>query len=590
MIRNDDFLNLYGLGTVINGDNVVGFSDPKHKIIPEGWADKANSHLYESREDKKGGRNEIKKHGHYLGLIELMATSTIVQRTMGADMLKSDAVIELDDANEEITHDIAVPSSETENFTVVADSVDQNDGGVIGVDGSPFYVYFDKAPTAGDVFKPDLESPYQANVVDNIGSVVKEGDKYKVTLEYYTNSSKKDFPKETLRAGNVWYKVAHPIAENGQQYSTVTSLGAEPGYLEMVWKLGDPHGVESAWTQDAGNRATYGATEIAKQTTAKLQNTLLKVTGNRPNKTLFVSGRFNHKDGVMGTTRISNAMEILTMAETYKIEAMSNMFATAASIKDSNGGSRRIIEGAWLQARRGKIIPYPRPNALSVNHLVEAAHYYFKNSDLPINERHITFIGGSGATQQGELILNQYAQSQLDRLPVSIIGTQGLLKGSQIISGPANAMVLNEVKYREAFIPMLGWTSFKHDPSFDWKSFESGNATRDGFLGLGGFNKLSYTLMIDGMSTSSNVVNRLKGATLVENGNRTANLYYVKPKLEHIIWGYEQGRMNNGYQTSGIVSSLRHRGQTFWTQIRSGMLMTDVTRNVIIELDNMYAK
>lgn len=586
MIREDEHLNLHIGGTVINGDNVVGFASPDHKLIPEGWADMARSNSFFSRADKKA-----KNHEKYLGQIELMATSGIVQKTFGADLLKSDAVLELDDSQQVVTYDVAIPGSDCMGFTIVQDSHLQNGEEPVGVDGSPFYAYFDIAPTAGDYLMFDPHSPFQVKVSTEPDSVTREGDKFKVYLVYTTSSKTKDFPKDALRAGTKYIKNAHPLAEYQEQWSSVTSQQANPGFIELEWTLGSAHGVESAWTMEAGNLRAIGAGEIATRTAEKFNQKIDKLSGRGARKTLFVTGRYNDSTRSIGLTHISSVLEILTMAEAYTIEATSNMFSLATiDNTNSNGAPVRINEGAWFQARRGKIITYPRPNALGLSQLQEAANYYFRNSDLPINERRITFVGGQMAVQQGQELINNYATQRVNQFPGDLLGDTGFVKDKGYITGSIDSMKLNNPNFSEVMFPGIGWVTFKHDPAFDFKTFSTGNAMNDGYYGLGGFNKLSYSLMVEGMDSASNVVNKVKGATVVEQGNRRSNLYYVIPKYNHVGWGYEQGRMNDGTKTSGIISSLKHRGQTFWVYIQSGMLMLDVTRNVIIELDNTYTR
>jgi len=166
----------------------------------------------------------------------------------------------------------------------------------------------------------------------------------------------------------------------------------------------------------------------------------------------------------------------------------------------------------------------------------------------------------------------------------------GLTKG--LVTGDLNNLTVAMPKIRTAQLPGIGWVTFKHDPSFDFKGMSSNNAMIDGFAGLGGYNKTSYSLMIEGMDNPStvNASSRVRNGKLVEGGNKKANLYYVKPKFGHIIWGHEQGRMNDGLKTSNIKSAMKYMGQEFWVSIHSGMLMLDTTANVIIEVDNTYAR
>lgn len=585
VIKSDEFLHLYGLGQSINGDNVTGFMAPKSGYLKEGFADRAKTLThFLTKEDYRGG-----DHEKYLGVIELMATSGLVTKNTMADMLKTNAVLELDDEDQAVTYDLAIPSKSSEYFTVVQDSDFQSE--FIGVGGAPFYVYFDKPPTAGDIMKYDVNSSFQVHVSREKGGVVPQGDKWKVYLIYNSQSAQKDFPRQPLRAGTQWIKLGRPQAEYDQQWSTINGFNAEPGYISMEWHLGSQQGVTAAWTKSGGNKMTYGAGKIARETLDRWEQQMDKI-GGYDRRGLFVTGRLDSNNN-LSLSRVSNTLEVLALAEAYRMESFMNMFATAETIHTANGVIR-ITEGAWFQARRGKIITYPRPGALGLSQLQEAASYYFKNSDTPLDERRITFIGGEMAVMNGERLLDTYSINRLGELPGILTGTMGYLNegGRKLITGDLNNLTVGMPKIRTAQLPGIGWVTFKHDPSFDFKGFTSNNTVIDGFVGLGGFNKTSYSLMIEGMDNPStvNVTARTRNAKLVEGGNKKANLYYVKPKFGHIIWGHEQGRMNDGLQVSNIKSALKYMGQEFWVSIHSGMLMLDTTANVIIEVDNTYAR
>ena len=85
----------------------------------------------------------------------------------------------------------------------------------------------------------------------------------------------------------------------------------------------------------------------------------------------------------------------------------------------------------------------------------------------------------------------------------------------------------------------------------------------------------------------SNVTSKVKNANLIEGGSNTANIYYVKPEGNHITYGYEQGRMANDGQFENVMSSLKYMGRTFWATSRSGALVLDTTRYVVIELQDL---
>jgi hypothetical protein len=80
-----------------------------------------------------------------------------------------------------------------------------------------------------------------------------------------------------------------------------------------------------------------------------------------------------------------------------------------------------------------------------------------------------------------------------------------------------------------------------------------------------------------------------KGAALVEGGNNGANIYLVKPQGEMTYWGTTNGRYD--YRKAGdVMSSMKQIGQEFWAFNICDIHVRDLTRFVMIELDEAARK
>ena len=80
-----------------------------------------------------------------------------------------------------------------------------------------------------------------------------------------------------------------------------------------------------------------------------------------------------------------------------------------------------------------------------------------------------------------------------------------------------------------------------------------------------------------------------KGATVIEGGNTKANIYLVKPEGEMTYWGSDNGRYNNK-KASDVVSSYKTMAQSFWIHSSVALHVRDLTRFVVIELDEAARK
>lgn len=588
MLNQKQINFLKGHGLSINGDLVTGIVSPKKIGFSDGFVDKERSLFVRTKADDMGTADHRKK---YLGLVSLAATSGLVDKGYGYNFVKNNAVLELDSSDQVVSYDIAIPSTGIDGFKVIKDSDDQGYGAPVGVGGSPFYVYLDKAPTAQDELKFDLSSGYQVRVLSTPDSVVSIGEGFKVWIEYQSENENDEFPLEALKEGAIWEKVGHFMGEYDTIYSNISGAMEAPGYMNLEWRLGSRQGVEVGYTMQGGNIKTYGANELSNNAIKRYNEKIQELSMGGEKRTHMVTGRFS--EGKFELMSITNMLEVMCFVEAYTMEAKANMFASARSYVGEGGRPIYINEGLWHQYRRGKIIKYSNPNGLTVGHLSQAVNYLNMNKKgEDLSQKVTVFRCGTQAYNLGKRLIQKYGMDMINTTPDVLVGNQGYLQGKGFITGNASeGLDVYSVKINSAELPGAGRVKFVLDTALDYSPNSTGVTSRDGFIGAGGFNKMSYTLIAEDSKANIRTVNKVKGASLIENAIENSPIYYVKPKdPEFIVWGSEHGRMNQGSQFGGVVSSLKHMGNQFWVHLQSGMLMLDTTAGVVIELDGTWGK
>jgi hypothetical protein len=573
--KKDDFMNLHSLGNSINGDNVTGFMSPTKVKNVSGHGDFTNVMTYMT--DGKDDKEQMEK---YLGFFELFKTTHDENVPMIANIVKDMAVMNVED-HERITYDIAIPENTKRGATSLVDTSKQTEGEIVS--GQTFYIIVDRKFSPGNYLKFDVTSPYQVEVSQD-HDITPSGEGYKTYITFESSNKKQIFPKSALQQGKEWILIAHPLAEYGTDWSE-PHLGLDaPGKIRMEVKMPSPQGIQTSYTMRGGNMTTNRVGDLSKQTMEHLEGEMDKL-GGFDNAGAFLLGKTaSNGKGFAGKPKVSTTLEYLAVKELLVMQAFTNMFANASE-KATSDGVKRIGEGAWFQARRGKIITYPRPGALQIKHLQEASSYIFGNKGGDLSKRYLTFKGGQEVVINGLELIKDHTNDAINGMPSVYTGTLGLL-GKDLIEGTPDAMKLRMMRFTEAFIPSVGNVTFEHDPSFDFQPLQR---KIDSGYTPNGYNNLSYSLMVDaaevrGTDTSRNVTG---GAKLMDGGNKKSNFYYLKPE-NHFWWGREYGRMNQGDKFTDLRSSLKYMGNEFFAAVQSYVLMVDTTAKVIIELQNTY--
>lgn len=586
-LHNSEFFSLYS-GANINGDEVIGFAAPTKIKAIQGYLDKGS--VLEAMFNKY----DSKSHKVHLGMIELMSTVNEIRLPMMMDLLKTSSVLSVP-AGGSVTYDLPIPRDPQNVAHVMVDTSKDNENGALYA-GIPFKLILDRPYTAGDLLKPDPTGEYQVEVSRDIPVEPYAGGSYLHYVVYKSNNnqSRKTFPAPFLREGFPWFKIGHKNGEYGTQFSTVQLEGTAPAHMTLQWTPSSPTTIETAITRDAARMKTNGAHMLKGATLERISDEMERM-GGFEGRGSFISGKLVRDDKTgkssLDTTsiKVDSTLEYIAMAELHKMEAWTNMFATA-SVDHGSEGVVKVNDGLWRQYRRGKIVEYTRPGGITIADLQEVANYYFGNSTKPVNERYIKFKGGYQAYMNGLNLMQRYANDYLSALPVNLMGADGLLNGAgqKLVTGTLDNLKVNTVKYGVVFINGLGNVEFEHDPSFDW-NMGSTNYKSSGFVGQG-YNRNTYTLIVDTTnSRTGKATEKVKGMRVVDGGKEDSPIYLVQPADEpYITWGRTQGRMNNGAQYTNVQSSLKYMAQDFWAIADSDVLLLDTTRCVILELKDTY--
>lgn len=558
--------NRFDIFESINGDQVIGFTSSK-EMKTRGWLDASKVSAYLMDDDGKA-------HTKHLGMINLFKTTHKVDIPFMKDLFADSAVLECGEG-ESITYDLPVSRVEVMCYTA---SDTSGEFEYPGIDGGIFRVILSQEFTKGDILTYDPMYGEQVMVSEE-HEVERSGENFIHYVTYNTNSQSKWFPTDKLVAGIQWMKVGHALAEYGTSYSGINLIKNPSGSITNEFILGSPRGVETFITAKASRMKSPGLNAFTETMLDNVKNKLEAFGGEHKNMFLLADkqgANFNTSTMMIGTT-----LEYLALMELAMMECYSLLFAKSATVMTSNG-VKRINEGTWHQIRRGKLIKYAKPGGITIDHIHEAASYIYKNSTIPVRERVIKFKAGWFGYQNLLQLFREEAMQQLNGIPAGMLGTDSQIKDT-VFKGKLDELQMQAVVIKSVLIPGLGYVTAEHDPSLDYQPLS--DRFSSGMYGEGKAHT-AYSLVIWDASNPeySNVNSKVKGAELIEGGNSRANTYYVKPEGAHVVYGYEQGRMADGGQSTNVLSSLKYAGKTFWATSQSGALVLDTTKYVVIEL------
>lgn len=549
-----------GMPKKVNGDRVVGIVSTK-KLKEFGWADRASLASWYADDPTK----------NYMGMIDLFTNYAEVKIPFMKDLFNKKAVIEVNGMDGTFTYDLPV-NRKTGTYTVKDTSVEA--GEKPGIDESYFTIGLSRPYQPGDKLSYDFMYGQQLIVSDQ-HQVVLEGDVYLHTVQLITLDKSAYFPKEYLKAGIRYWKVGNTIGEFSEKFSNLEDA-SDAGSLTCEFRLGNHRGVETFVTMYADKKKVSGATTKSQDVWAKFQN------AQEQGLEMMYIGELDTATNKLkkSTITICSTLEYLCILENAKMEANELIYQKSGEVKIGNS-VKTLNEGLWHQARRGKIIQYSRPGGITRDHIRRVSAYVFQGrANQDPTKKILKFKAGWGAYQNVMQIFREEFNSQLSGLS-NFMGTDRSIPNP--ITGNLEGLTLNPVKLKSAYIPDIGMIEVEHDPSLDHNLYA--DRLSRGFVGEGN-NKDSYSLVIWDASSSeySNARTNLpQGTKLIDGGDSSSNIYYVKPSDEHVFWGRSNGRWHPE-KASDIVSSMRTMSSEFWIHSASAGWMKDVTKAIIVEL------
>jgi hypothetical protein len=552
---------------IVNGDQVIMFTNKKTVSSINGVQDLPSLYSWYKEDPNK----------HHLGLMNLWGKQAVRSYGILRELLQNKAVLEVNGWDGGFTYDIPV-----EEYKGCYTTRDLSNQTYAGIDGGTFKIVLSKAFTTGDVLTNDKYYGQQI-VVSGEEPVVAVGEGWEHTVKLADNDKTTWFLPSNLVKGTQYFKVGHVIlGERGTNFSHF-DMPDTVGTMRCEFRLGTASGVEAYITGMADSKSFSGADAQSKQYLDKLQSEFgdneYAVLANMVNK----GGK---KVPDMRTARIGATMEFLTMRELERLTAQKMLFQKAATIRDTNGMAR-LNEGLWHQLRRGKLIKYGRPGGITRDHLKEAVEYVFRINPFKQDvERRLKFKAGKYAYQNMLEIFSDEVNSQNAGIN-NFLGTDRTIPNPVRGNDPFNLEYV-PIRFTKVFIPGIGNLEVEEDTSLNMME---GVDRLAGGMHPENLSPTAYSLIIWDVEDQQYSNNKAlpKGATLIEGGNAGANIYLVKPEGEMSYWGTTNGRYD--YRKAGdIMSSMKQIGQEFWAFNIVDIHVKDLTRFVMVELDEAGRK
>jgi hypothetical protein len=551
-------------GRLFNGDHVIKFTDRKTVSSIQGKMDMPSMGSWYQEDPNK----------HHLGLMSLWGQQAKTTYPMYRELLADKAVMEVNGEDGSFTYDIAI--KETMNCTTIRNTSNQE---FPGLDESPFKIVLTKQFAPGDVLTTD--AIYGEHIIVSGDDEIRmAGEGFEHLVKLVSNSKRAYYDSSLLVSGVQYFKVSHQMfGEYAQNYSNVDFMDS-PTTMTCMFQLSNMSGVEAYVTGRSDRKNFNGATSASKAYIDELMNEAMDL------------GEFAviaDRDGVTGkakpsTMRIGATMEFLVHREHEKLVAQALLFQKGGTVRDSNGVTK-LNEGLIHQIRRGKLIKYGRPGGITRQHIKDAVEYVFRSNDMADVDRYIKFKCGKDAIENIYEIFKEEINAQYNSIG-QFLGSERTIANP--VSGDLLNLVLKPIRFTKVYIAGIGNLEVEEDPSLN--NIPLADRIQKGQHAEGRAHT-SYSMIIWDVADQaySNNKKMPKGATLIEGGNSKANIYLVKPEGEMTYWGGENGRYNNK-TAHDVVSSVKTMTQSFWIHSSVAIHVRDLTRFVVIELDDAARK
>lgn len=560
-----------GIPSIVNGDTVIMFADKKQVASIQGGHDLPSLYSWYKEDPNK----------NHLGLMNLWGKQANQAYAGGIlrDLLRNKAVLEVNGWDGKFTYDL--PVVDYKGCYTVKDTSDQ---AFPGIDGNTFKLILNRAYTTGDILTNDKYYGQQV-IVTGEEPVVPVLDGYEHTVSLVDNDKATYFLPANLIKGIQYYKVGHAIlGERGTNFSHI-EMPDTVGTMKCEFRLGAATGVEQYITGMADSKSFSGADAQSKQ----YLNMLMDEYGN--NEYAIIAPLKMNAAGKrvpdMRNARLGATMEFLVMRELERLTTSQLMFQKAGTFRSSNGVTR-LNEGLWHQLRRGKIITYGRPGGITRDHIKEVAEYVFRVNPLKQDvQRRLKFKCGKYAYQNVLAIFSDEVNAQNSSIN-AFLGDDRVLPSSPVRGNDLMNLEYVPVRFTKVFIPGIGNVEIEEETSLNM--MEGIDRFAAGFHPEG-LAPTAYSMVIWDVADQqySNNKDLPAGAKLIEGGNTGANIHLVKPEGEMTYWGTTNGRYD--YRKAGdVMSSMKQIGQEFWAFNISSIWVKDLTRFVMVELDQAARK
>lgn len=545
------------------GDQVIFFTDKKTVSSISGVQNLNSLYSWYEEDPEK----------NHLGLVKLWGKQAQAKYpNLMRQLLMDKSILNVNGWDGQFTYELPI---EEHRGCYTTKSVEYQE--FAGIDHSTFKITLNKAFAPGDILSYDRFEGQQIVVTDEY-PVEPDGDGYEHTVKLATQSKDAYLLPEFLIKGIQWYKIGHvTFGEEFTNYSNF-ELPDTIGNMKCTFKLGSASAVESYISGKADSKAMSGASTKSKEYMNKIDSEFAGGDYAILADLKMINGK---QKPDMKNAKLGATMEFLTLRELERLTADKLMWAQAATFNDRNG-TTRINEGLWRQLKRGKVITYPRPKGLTRDHLKEAAEYVFRaNPYKPEIERRLKFKVGKHVHENFLEIFKDEIGNQRDILAIWN-GADAQIP-SPVSGKSLTELEYNPVRFVKVYVPEVGTIEVEHDMTMDVMQGVDRLAS-----GMHPHNQsyMSYSAIIWDAESQyySNNKELPKGATLIDGGNKGANIHLVKPEGNMVFWGTENGRYD--YRKAGdIISSSRKPGQNFWAFAIAAIHVMDVTKTVIIELE-----
>jgi hypothetical protein len=552
-----------GQGYNFNSDQIIMFTDEKNAKAFTGSFDMPSMYgMYQEDPDKM-----------HLGMQSFFLNQKMIPDSIFPELYQKKQVLEVDGFQGEFSYSIPIVRDNERCMT----NRDYSWQIKPGIDEGKFKIGLNRKYNTGDILSNDPYRGQQIYITEE--DVDMDGDTFIHTATLSSNDKRMFFNPKNLISGIRYERIEQRTGgEFGTNYGAI-DIDGKPSEMKLRFRLGGTRGIEAMYTGYADKRAFAGAT----QGSADFMNSLVQEAEDMGEIGLIFDKGTN--GGKMKLAGVASTAEFLVLRELEKVTATSLMFAQAAEIK-TNNGHVIINEGLWNQLRRGYIIKYSRPGAITVSHIKEAVEYVFRSNPMKVEDREVTFKCGKQAYDNVLEIFSEEVSRQIANIAPFINSAGGSLLPKPVITskdGTNQELVLDYIRFTGVFLAGIGRVYIEHDINLDL-GYKMTDRFSKGFH-KDGHAETTYSMVIwDAMDQQySNNATVPQGTKLIEGGNSNANLYLIRPKGGMTYFGRENGRYD-ARKSSDIISSHKQMAQSFWAYNSVAVHLMDVSRFVMIEL------